>query len=264
MGANFLTAVLTPMTKALDAAVARQILVETAFWENDPFERPGIDAIENLVNKALDASIFHAIHDEYRSLFAGASRIVEIGGGQGWASCLVKRLHPQAHVTLTDAVPAAVEGRTLWERVFNCTLDAAVAAPAQAIPLPDASVDLLFCYAAAHHFVDHAAALAETYRLLRPGGTCLWLYEPTSSRLLHAAAEARVNRKRPDVKEHVLVPDAVLALAAVAGLRASVRYYPSSLRRGQFEALYYALLSYVPSLARVLPCTSHFVLQKPA
>jgi ubiquinone/menaquinone biosynthesis C-methylase UbiE len=251
------------MTKQLDAAVARQIHVETVFWENDPFERPGVDAVENLVNKALDASIFLAIHDEYRPLFAGASRIVEIGGGQGWASCLVKRLHPHAHVTLTDAVPAAVEGRALWERVFNCSLDAAVAAPAQAIPLPDASVDLLFCFAAAHHFVDHAAALEETARLLRPGGTCLWLYEPTSSRLLHAAAEARVNRKRPDVKEHVLVPAGVLRLAEAVGLRGRVAYQPSSLRRGQFEALYYALLSYLPVLARVLPCTSHFVLQKP-
>jgi ubiquinone/menaquinone biosynthesis C-methylase UbiE len=138
-----------------------------------------------------------------------------------------------------------------------------VAAPAQAIPLPDASVDLLFCYAAAHHFVDHTAALAETARLLRPGGTCLWLYEPTSSRLLHAAAEARVNRKRPDVKEHVLVPAVVLQLAEAAGLRGRVASHPSSLRRGRFEALYYALLAYVPVLTRVLPCTSHFVLQKP-
>lgn len=252
------------MTKVLDAAVARQIGVETAFWENDPFERPGVDAIENLVNKALDASIFLAIYEEYRASFADARRIVELGGGQGWASCLVKRLHPDAHVTLTDAVPAAVAGRFLWERVFNCTLDAAVAAPAQQIPLPDASVDLLFCYAAAHHFVDHAAALAETHRLLRPGGTCLWLYEPTSSRLLHAAAEARVNRKRPAVKEHVLVPGAVVALAKAAGLVARVRHDPSTLRRGRFEALYYAILSYMPPLTRLLPCTSHFVLHKPA
>jgi SAM-dependent methyltransferase len=175
---------------------------------------------------------------------------------------MVKRLWPQAAVTLTDAVPAAIASRSIWERVYACTLDAALAAPAQQIPLPDGSADLLFCYAAAHHFVDQRAALAEAQRLLRPGGWCLWLYEPTSSRLTHGLAEARVNRKRPDVKEHVLIPQRILSIAREAGFSAEVRYWPSSLRRGRFESLYYAGLSYLPFLASVLPCTAHFVFRK--
>ena len=80
---------------------------------------------------------------------------------------------------------------------------------------------------------------------------------------MHGAAEARVNRKRPDVKEHVLIPSAVLATAREVGLRGEIQYWPSSLRRSQFEALYYATLSYLPGFARWLPCTGHFVLQKP-
>jgi len=251
------------MSDKLDARVARQIDVETTFWESDPFERPGADAVENVVNKGLDAAIFHEIHGAYAAVFGASHRIVEVGGGQGWASCLVKRLHPHAHVTMTDAVPAAVSGRSIWERIYGCTLDGAIAAPAQQIPLPDASVDLLFCFAAAHHFVDHEAALREAFRLLAPGGTCLWLFEPTSSRLLHGAAESRVNRKRPDVKEHVLVPSTVLSIAAAEGFVGSVQYWPSTLRRGRFETLYYSVLSYVPPLARLLPCTSHFVFVKP-
>ncbi len=249
---------------ALNEGVQEQIRVETTFWENDPFERPGADTVENLLNKSLDASIFHEIVKQFATQFASARSIVEVGGGQGWASCIVKRLNPTAHVTLTDAVTAAVAGRTTWERVYNCRLDAAFAAPAQSIPLPDASVDLVFCYAAAHHFVDHQAALREAWRVVRPGGWCLWLYEPTSSALLHGVAEGRVNRKRTDVKEHVLVPAEVLHEARGIGFRAQVTYWPHTFRRGRFESLYYLGLSFLPWLAPILPCTAHFCLQRPS
>ena len=250
------------MTDHIDADVSRQIRLETAFWENDPFERPGSDSLENILNKGVEASIFGEIIAEFAVQFAAAKNIVEVGGGQGWASCIVKRIYPAAHVTLTDAVPSAISGHGIWERVFNCALDQAVAAPAQSIPLPDGTVDLVFCYAAAHHFVDHEAALAEARRILKPGGWCLWLYEPTSSRLLHRAAEARVNRKRPDVHEHVLIPSVVLRQARAAGFTGTVRYWPSSLRRGRLESLYYLGLSFLPVLCSLLPCTAHFALQR--
>lgn len=245
-----------------DGRVAQQLRMEAAFWENDPHERPGSDSIENILNKSVDATIFRDIVARHAAQFATASRIVEVGGGQGWASCVVKRLHPAAHVTLTDGIAAAVAGRAIWERVFNCRLDAAVAAPAQAIDLPDGSVDLLFCFAAAHHFVDHDAALAEVRRLLSADGHCLWLYEPTCTTLLHAAAERRVNRKRPDVKEHVLRPDLLAAQAARAGLTMELEYWPSTLRRGRFENLYYLVLSFMPALARLLPCTANILFRR--
>ena len=252
------------MTDHIGADVSRQIRLETEFWENDPFERPGSDSLENILNKGVEASIFGEIVAGFALWFGAAKHIVEVGGGQGWASCIVKRMYPAAHVTLTDAVPAAVAGRGIWERVFNCTLDQAAVAPAQSIPLPDGAADLVFCYAAAHHFVDHAGALAEAHRILNPGGWCLWLYEPTSSRLLHRAAEARVNRKRPDVHEHVLIPSKVLGQARAAGFTGTVKYWPSTLRRGRLESMYYAGLSFVPLLCPILPCTAHFALQREA
>ena len=246
----------------LTTPVTQQIRLETEFWDNDPFERPGSDALESVLNKAVEAAIFSDIVTQFKPQFSAATRIVEVGGGQGWASCILKRMYPAAHVTLTDAVPAAVLGRDIWQRVFNCTLDAALAAAAQSVPLPDVSADLIFCYAAAHHFVDHDAALLEAHRLLKPGGWCLWLYEPTSSKLLHTAAERRVNKKRPDVHEHVMLPSLVLQQARAAGFDASVRYWPNTLRRGRFETLYYLGLSFMPSLCSVLPCTAHFVFRR--
>ncbi|CAN7454783.1 class I SAM-dependent methyltransferase [Acidovorax sp. LjRoot118] len=46
-------------------------------------------------------------------------------------------------------------------------------AHAEHIPLPDASVDLVLCHQTLHHIVDQQAALAEIFRVLKPGGHLL-------------------------------------------------------------------------------------------
>ncbi len=43
-----------------------------------------------------------------------------------------------------------------------------------AIDLPDNSVDILFCHQTFHHLVEHEKAIAEFYRVLKPGGMLLW------------------------------------------------------------------------------------------
>jgi SAM-dependent methyltransferase len=239
--------------------VAAQVAHEVAFWQSDPHERPGVDSLENFLNKAQDAAIFYDLLRGI-TLPAAGDRVAELGGGQGWASCLLKRLVPAAHVVLTDVAAEAVAGRVIWERVFNCTLDDAVAAPAQDLPFASGSVDFLFCYAAAHHFVDFSAALAEIRRVLSDRGRCVWFYEPTAPRWIHAAAERRVNRKRPDVPEHVLIPADVVALAHRAGLTCAVEFCTSIAHRGRGATLYYTALGAVPMLQQLLPCTAHFTL----
>jgi ubiquinone/menaquinone biosynthesis C-methylase UbiE len=46
-------------------------------------------------------------------------------------------------------------------------------AHAERMPLPDASVDLVLCHQTLHHIVDQQAALAEVFRVLKPGGHLL-------------------------------------------------------------------------------------------
>ena len=48
-----------------------------------------------------------------------------------------------------------------------------LAGAAEAVPLPDASCDLVLIYLVLHHVADHAAAAAEVARVLRPGGRVL-------------------------------------------------------------------------------------------
>lgn len=86
----------------------------------------------------------------FNSHFAGARDILELGGDQGWASCIVKRSYPGARLTLTDISEDARACRS-YET-----------------PFPDASFDLIFAFSAAHHFVRHRRTLQEIRRLCGP------------------------------------------------------------------------------------------------
>jgi ubiquinone/menaquinone biosynthesis C-methylase UbiE len=59
-----------------------------------------------------------------------------------------------------------------------------VRASSAALPLADASVDLLFCHQTFHHLVDQDAAIAEFFRVLKPGGTLL--FAESTRRYIHS------------------------------------------------------------------------------
>ena len=130
------------------------------------------------------------------------------------------------------------------------------------LPEPDASVDVVFCFAAAHHFGTHRRTLAEIHRVLRAGGVAHYFYEPACPAYLHRAASWRVTHKRPEVPEDVLVYSRLIELGREVGLSAEVSFYPTFRRRGSVETLYYATLTALPPLRRALPCTANFSFRK--
>jgi ubiquinone/menaquinone biosynthesis C-methylase UbiE len=52
------------------------------------------------------------------------------------------------------------------------------------IKLPDNSVDLLFCHQTFHHLIDQERAIAEFYRVLKPGGVLL--FAESTKRYIHS------------------------------------------------------------------------------
>ena len=145
--------------------------LEIDAWKNSPTEAPGVDSVENLVNKMTDAPVFMEAFERHRARFEAATRILELGAGQGWASCLVKkRLGSGKHVVASDISPFAVESVGIWERVFNVKLDASLHCRSYEIPVDAGSFDLVFTFQAAHHFVAHRRTLRELHRVLAPGG----------------------------------------------------------------------------------------------
>ena len=222
------------------------------------------DWLGNLANKLSELRWLlpkFPIHDQE---FREAGSVLELGAGEGWSSCVVKRLYPQLRVVASDISPAAIEGIDKWEGIFEATVDSQFACKSYAVPLPDASVGLIFAFQAAHHFHLHEETLREAVRLLKPGGVCMYLNEPSCKKYLYKIAYWRVNRKRPECPEDVLVVERMqdAAAAAALGLKFELSYSTNTINRGVVEGVYYKLLSIFPALCRWLPCTADFIFTK--
>lgn len=231
--------------------------------EIDAWRGNSAEHLGSIAYKFAESQAFLAKLGEYEALFRRAGVILEIGGGQGWAAGMVKRLFPEATVYASDISPHAVAQVPEWERMLKVTLDRVFACRSYDIPLPDASVDLVFCFEAAHHFVAHRRTLAELFRVLRPGGGALYLREPSCPAWLHGMAHRRANAKRPEVPEDVLRARELERLGRAAGFGVTLRYDASIIHRQPVETLYYALLGRLPFLQRALPCSVDYLFHKP-
>jgi ubiquinone/menaquinone biosynthesis C-methylase UbiE len=236
---------------------------EINFWRDSISEGPEVDDIDNQLDKSADAYVFREALRPFESAIKGSKNVLELGAGQGWASCVLKRIFPHLKITISDISEHAIASRARWERIYNIKMDGAITAVSDKIPVDSESIDFVFCFAAAHHFVTHEATLLELSRILRPGGMAIYFYEPTSPRWLYRLAVARVNRKRPDVPEDVLVPRQISRSAQHAGLTCKVHHWPSTLKRGKLASFYYTLISAFTPLSNILPCTAHFQFNKP-
>ena len=242
---------------------ARDPLSEKEQREIDAWKGNSVEQLGSVAYKFAESRAFLAKLGEYQALFSGGGTILEIGGGQCWAAGMVKRLFPDATVYASDISPHAIAQAPEWERILKIRLDRAFACRSYDIPLADASVDLIFCFEAAHHFVAHRRTLAELFRVLRSGGTALYLREPSCPAWVHPLAKRRANAKRPEVPEDVLRTREIAALGRAAGFEVEVRFDPSVVGRQPAETLYYAVLQRARFLHTILPCSVDYIFRKP-
>lgn len=238
-------------------------LAEKERREIDAWKGNSAEHLGSIAYKFAESQAFLAKLGAYEAVFRNAGVILEIGGGQGWAAGMVKRLFPEATVYASDLSPHAVAQVPEWERILKVELDRVFACRSYEIPLPDASVDLVFCFEAAHHFVAHRRTLAELFRVLRPDGNALYLREPSCAAFLHGLARRRANAKRPEVPEDVLRTKEMERLGRDIGFAVTLRYDPSTVHRGPMETLYYAALRRAGPLRKVLPCSVDYLFHKP-
>lgn len=244
----------------MDIDIKEQI--EIQFWKNSPHENSMSESIENLVNKACEARTLLEKLAYHKQYFDKSESILEIGAGQGWASCIVKKYFPDKKVIASDISKHAIASVNKWEYIFKASLDHKLNCRSYEIPLDNESIDLIFCFESAHHFVRHRKSLEDIYRVLKKGGTCLYLHEPSCRQYLYKLAHSRVNRIRPEVPEDVLIYTKIQQIANQIGFKTNINFDRTCLNRGPTETIYYLLLQKIPLLYYYLPCTADFIFKK--
>lgn len=237
--------------------------IEIDYWKNAPHENPGSFDIENILNKLSDARVFlHDIDARYKNLFDEPASILELGGGQSWASCILKLRFPRKKIISSDISQYAMESAGYWERLFNVRLDGKIVCKSYEIPLNSDSVDLVFVFQSFHHFAEYEKTIKEVYRILDKGGVALFLYEPSCPVYIYPLAKYRVSKKRPEVPEDVLKYAEVKKIAEKIGFDVLVEFDTNTINREPFQAVYYSILQKVAFLRPLLPCTTNYILKK--
>lgn len=240
---------------------------ELEFWSNDRGEGPDADLFENVIYKSRVMIVFRSLVDRLR--IALGERILELGAGHGWASIIAKSEVPDAYVVTSDLSHDAIRNSAKYETLIGARIDEKWACSAVSLPFADGRFDLVFCFAAFHHFIigsRYDAVLSEVHRVLKPGGRLVMLYEPSSPRFVYDVARRRTAGKRhlAGVDEDVILLDRLGRDAKGLGLDMKVEPHPEYRQRSGIAAtVYYFVLSKVPFLQAILPCTVNVTLTKP-
>lgn len=128
------------------------------------FERWSRNYEDSWMQRLLFSRVHSAVLDLAASLPTPAS-VLDVGCGTGRLLRAAAARWPEAQLIGVDPAEGMVEiARQLTP---SATVHRALA---QSLPLPDASVDLVFSTLSFHHWRDHAGGVREIARVLRPGG----------------------------------------------------------------------------------------------
>lgn len=130
--------------------------LRTHTWEHHVL-RVAIDDLKRLI----DAPLPHA------------PVIVDVGCGQGISfKLLAEAFEPQRIVGIDFHEPSlALAANAAGNVAADIEL---LHGDCAALPLPDASADIVFCHQTFHHLVEQEQALAQFHRVLKPGGLLLF------------------------------------------------------------------------------------------
>ncbi|WP_194816534.1 methyltransferase domain-containing protein [Nocardia sp. XZ_19_385] len=159
------------------------------------------------------------------------NRVADIGCGPGdLVRHLAQRTGAEGSVTGVDPSPEMIAYSTTHSaHLPNCTFELA---PAQQLPLPDASLDVLTCTFVMHHIPEahRPAAVAQMFRVLRPGGRILLADTHPRGLVLPALIRAMGRSAGRKTHDHAAIGPDADPVAAV-----DIRRYRDLLRQTGFR-----------------------------
>jgi SAM-dependent methyltransferase len=134
--------------------------------------------VYDTLTRILLRPLFRGIAADVAASTPADARVLEVGCGPGHLS--IKLAEQGLQVTGIDLDPAMID-----RAEANATSAgddrhlSLLVGDAAALPLPDASYDVVVSTFSVHHWTDPAAGLSEIGRVLRPGGRALiWDFKP--------------------------------------------------------------------------------------
>lgn len=136
---------------------------------------PGARTYEATFGRAL-TGLYRAIAIDLRDSLTGPTclHILDIGAGPGGLAVALAEQFPDARVTTIDidATMAMLAAARMARERIDDQVHVSVG-DVVALPLADASVDLVTSSFSVHHWPDARAGFAEVRRVLRPGGRAI-------------------------------------------------------------------------------------------
>ncbi len=121
--------------------------------------------------------VLRAAINDLRNLFSEALPVnpvlLDAGCGQGKSFPLLRQAFAPSRLIGIDADPQSL-AQSAEEAARQGMEVELIGSDCASLKLPDASIDLLFCHQTFHHLVEQEQALAEFYRVLKPGGYLLF------------------------------------------------------------------------------------------
>ena len=105
--------------------------------------------------------------------FPRSATLLDAGCGQGRSFRLLQEAFAPARLIGLEADADSLESSRQEADRSGLNVEL-LAGDCAAIPLPDSCVDAVFCHQTFHHLVEQEAALAEFWRVLKPGGWLLF------------------------------------------------------------------------------------------
>jgi ubiquinone/menaquinone biosynthesis C-methylase UbiE len=152
--------------------------------EKEPISRPAAHYVEEtrfgfwfLQSRVWQQHVLRVAIEDLRNLISGPrpsqAVLLDAGCGQGKAFSLLQQAFAPAQLIGLDADPYSLHCAQSEADHQNVAVQL-LASDCAAIQLPDASIDIVFCHQTFHHLVAQEQALAEFWRILKPGGLLLF------------------------------------------------------------------------------------------